>query len=94
MARKTVDLDYVRGLANALLLNSSDNMEGERKGIAFMLESILMESGKYNGFRYLSPVDMEKTSNVDATSFGQIMIQDSEGIMRVELRDQTRRHYY
>lgn len=52
MARKTVDVSWLRDKANDFLRDSADNMRDERKGVAALLESALFETGNYKGFSY------------------------------------------
>ena len=58
MARKTVDVAYVREKVNDLLKheNVSDDF---RQGAISVLESILHHTGNYNGYIYLSWVEKE-----------------------------------
>jgi hypothetical protein len=51
--RKTVDVDRVREIANKMLADSADKCIDGRKAVATLLESILMDTGNYHGFRYI-----------------------------------------
>jgi hypothetical protein len=51
MARKTIPVDRVREIANAMLADSIDDRAEGRTAIAVLLESILMETGNYHGFQ-------------------------------------------
>jgi len=53
MARKTIDLERLRDMANAALRDSVDDYREQRDGIAFLLERALHESGRYRGFSYI-----------------------------------------
>lgn len=51
--RKTFDVDSFRNLINNMLAGSVCTA-GERKSMLIILEHVLMETGNYNGYRYLS----------------------------------------
>ena len=53
MARKTVEIEYVRGYVNSVLSNKSADSKNVRFSMATMLEQILMNAGAYKGFKYL-----------------------------------------
>lgn len=50
--RKTIEVGKVLKLANHMLAKSEVSAE-QRKGVCSMLETILFETGNYQGFRYL-----------------------------------------
>jgi len=52
MARKTVDVEFVLNAVNEILKDSLCPPE-RRKGMINVLETILVETGNYKGFRYL-----------------------------------------
>lgn len=52
MARKTVDVQQVKDKANLMLEDSITSYVAERYGIGALLESILMDTGNYKGFRW------------------------------------------
>lgn len=51
-SRKTVTVEALKDRVNGMLLNSRDDMRAERSALAVLLESVLMETGNYHGFRY------------------------------------------
>jgi hypothetical protein len=53
MARKTTDVTAVKENANRLLANSSDNRQDFRNGVIALVETVLLETGNYHGFKYL-----------------------------------------
>lgn len=53
MARKTVDVEYAKMIANRLLSNEDPKRSGEREGVIILIEAILEETGNYKGFKYL-----------------------------------------
>jgi hypothetical protein len=63
MSRKTVDIKFLKEKANSFLLNSEDDMIGERIGIYSLLEAALFETNNYKGFNYL-PSEFEKTGEL------------------------------
>ncbi len=85
MIRKTIDVAVVKDLANKELLNSPDNELGNRQGIIYMIENILMASGNYKGFSYLNDKDMLKSTH--GTTLGII-----DGSF--ENTDHTRVYYF
>lgn len=54
MARKTVNVEFVKERTNTFLATSDDSMAEMRKGMAALLESVLHETNNYHGFQYLS----------------------------------------
>lgn len=54
MSRKTIEIETLRKNANTFLADSADEMVGERRGIALLLERALFETMNYKGFVYLS----------------------------------------
>jgi hypothetical protein len=64
MARKTIDVENVKGMANRALEASMRWSETEskyvpvdrywRQGVMLMVEQVLMSTDNYKGFRYLS----------------------------------------
>jgi hypothetical protein len=56
MARKTIEVGKVLHMANHFLAAKNTSAE-EREGVCVMVESVLMETGNYAGFRYLEAAD-------------------------------------
>lgn len=54
MARKTFNVDDFRQKANEALAKSHPDQASRREGVIVMLELVLMETGNYRGFAYLS----------------------------------------
>jgi hypothetical protein len=53
MARKTIDIETLRISANqALVTEAEGNTPQFRNGVAGLLESALMSTGNYKGFRF------------------------------------------
>jgi hypothetical protein len=55
MKRKTIEVEKVKKWSNNFLMNSPDEMTGERFGITTLIESVLMDTDNYKGFGYLIP---------------------------------------
>ena len=66
--KKTIQVSDLREKANAFLLNSDDSQKGERDGVRMFVESVLMETGNYAGFGYLTPNQMKDSEQ--GASFG------------------------
>ncbi len=60
MARKTIDVETVKGSVN-IFLATPDISQDRKHGAASTLELILHETGNYHGFQYLEgwPTDKE-----------------------------------
>ncbi len=83
--RKTISVEMVRNIANDMLRNSPDQDKDFREGINTMLERILMETGNYRGFAYLTWEDM-------LTSFNGTSVGIDNGSF--ENTDHTRVRYF
>jgi hypothetical protein len=78
MARKTVDVEWVKSRVNYFLANSHDNQGRERMAHANLLASILDKTDQYKGFRYL---DLVRPNGPDTP-------------VDWDATDETRREYY
>ena len=56
--RKTISVDRILEMGNHFLLHSDDKLRGERQGVCNIIEQVLSESGRYNGFQYLRDYHM------------------------------------
>ena len=63
MSRKTFEVKELIKTVNYMLLNSSDESSDVRRGAMNVLETVLHETGNYNGFRYLDSSDMDDSHN-------------------------------
>ena len=61
--RKTIKVEEVKTLVNRMLLNSRDDNRSGREALQTLIETILMDTGNYNGFNYLTPKDMATSKN-------------------------------
>lgn len=53
MGRKTVDVEFVKTVANRVLSDENPTRASEREGVIILLEAVLSETGNYKGFKYL-----------------------------------------
>lgn len=58
MARKTVELKYAVESANHFLRESEDSLQGQRKGVASFLETLLFAADVYAGYSYLPSAEL------------------------------------
>ena len=93
--RKTIQINNVKKRANDFLLNSQDFQKEERLIMGTFLESILMDTNNYNGFRPLYPHDMENSK--EGTTYGINVDENGEMLEmpeRFEGVDYSRVEYY
>jgi len=88
--RKTIKVEEVKALVNAMLRNSSDDNRSGRATLQTLIETILMDTGNYNGFNYLTPNDMETSAN--GTTYGIDCRKDRDHWF--DDTDHTRVFYY
>lgn len=48
--KKSIPVNFVRDAANQMLLSTPREQEGERAGIAMLLEALLREAHSYHGY--------------------------------------------
>ena len=61
--RKTIAVESIKNRVNSMLLNTSD-FDSDRHARNLMIsfiENVLLETGNYNGYRYLTEQDMFKS---------------------------------
>lgn len=58
MARKTIEVGKILKLANHFLANPNSTPD-QREGVCAMLETVLFETGNYEGYRYLDTDEIE-----------------------------------
>ena len=75
---KTIKVEKIRTQINSMIAGSTCSPDG-RQGMIQVLESILHESGNYNGFRYLLP------DEVPAGELPGINRVDDHGLTQTEL---------
>ncbi len=61
--RKTVSVELLKSMVNEVLLNGDDYDTRGRSSLTLLLEKVLMGSGNYRGFRYLSASEMLNSVN-------------------------------
>ncbi len=76
MSRKTVNIETIKGYVNNFCLNSADDESQARGALGTMIENVLMDSGNYKGFSYLSQRDMNIKST-HGVSFG-VFVNDKQ----------------
>jgi hypothetical protein len=59
--KKTIQVETVKKMVNHTLLHSPDDAKGERQGLCMLLEKILMDTGNYRGFNYLTKEKMKES---------------------------------
>ena len=57
--RKTIEVEYLKNMANRFCESSSNELDGERRHIASFVSNALMMTGNYKGFGYLSRDDVK-----------------------------------
>lgn len=87
MARKTVEIEKLKRMANEYFVNSGDQFAAKREAIQDFVSSVLMDVDAYKGFRYLTQTDVKP-----GFSFG-IIFDESEARKHV-YPDQTRISFY
>lgn len=98
MSRKrlTVKVSEVKDLINDMLLNSMDDNKQGREALGTALEKLLMDTGNYEGFKYLNCLDMLRSTN--GTSIGINLTQDNQfeqdPTKRFSNVDFSRVHYF
>lgn len=93
MARKTADIERLKEMANGVLLHTPDDQDVGRVHIQLFIESVLMEAGQYNGFKYLTPRDMFYSDNGTSYGINPAPEYAPDGWDRFEGTDHTRVKY-
>lgn len=70
MARKTLEVEKMRTWANNMLAGDW-NSRDYKADVCTLIESILMESGNYKGFRFLSDAEEAATLKPTDTAYYQ-----------------------
>lgn len=96
IAKKNISVESIKDAANQFILDSRDDQKQSRIDIGNMLEAILMTSGNYKGFRYLSWRDMKASNN--GSTVGINTDEDDKNYSGYELlykdTDYTRVRFY
>ena len=88
--KKTYTVEDLKNKVNHMILHSPDRHKNGRESLGVLLESVLMETGNYRGFGYLTPDNMKASEN--GISFG--IQYDEKGNPNFEDTDHTRVNYY
>ena len=90
MARKTFNVDDFRQKANISLFTSPPDEASCRTAVIVMLESVLMETGNYKGYRYLGQDELPAGSLPGINKpLEELSIEE-----RFANTDTTRRYYF
>lgn len=88
--RKTVKIDRIREMANGILLHTPDSNKQGREAVQTFVECVLMEAGRYKGFRFLAESEMLMQSENGITPG----IRDDVPEHQFDNTDHTRVHYF
>lgn len=88
--RKTYSVSALTEKVNKFLLHSPDRHKDGRESLMVLIESVLMETGNYRGFCYLTENDMRTSEN--GMSIG--VRHDENGNPLWDNTDHTRVYYY
>lgn len=90
--RKTFDIEKYKNMVNDYLAGDNSTKE-QRQVMADTLMNILMETGNYKGFRYLSwrHLTAGVTPGINEDSDGQVLSYESG---RFDNTDETRVYYF
>ncbi len=89
--RKTVDVEYMKIIANKCLANSLDKDVEFRRGVMGILEVMLFKSDNYKGFNNYTIEHLQRL-NPNAQVPGIIFDESGDG--NHQYPDDTRRFYY
>lgn len=90
MARKTIDVEYMKKFVNDFLLNSADEQTIKRQAYCTIIEEVLHQTGNYKGFNYLTRIDMGTSEH--GTTVG--IVYDVDHPLTGTVSDPTRIYYY
>jgi hypothetical protein len=70
MKRKTIPVENIREQANRFFQNSKNDFADQRKALQYFVGDLLMQTGNYKGFGYLSKSDVKEgsTFGIDRTN--------------------------
>lgn len=86
--QKTVRVEEIRSRVNERLSMTADGMTEYRMHLSGFLEGLLMDTGNYSGFGYITP-EMRAVTARPLNSVG--MVKNGE---EWEIIDKSRRFYY
>ena len=92
MKRKTVDVAYLIETVNRVCRESGGSAEalGNRMGMCSLLEGVLMVSGNYKGFRYLTKDEVPQMCKPGIN----LITEPNTVEMKFKDTDDTRREYF
>ena len=89
-AKKTIKIDRLKEIVNGVLLNTCDEMRDNRQAATHVLETVLHETGNYNGFMYLDKDQMLESKYGHSVG---IRIDKSDYSEKFTGTDESRRRY-
>jgi len=91
MARKTVEVEFLKTFVNSSLQYTKDEDTSYRQGMIQVLEAALHHTGNYAGFQYLDEKDMAET---DHKMPGIRLVNGIDAEDKFENTDPTRVRYF
>ena len=89
--RKTIRVETLKEKVNDYLLHAADGEKNGREAQILLIESVLMETGNYNGFKYLNEMAMRESNC--GTTVG-IRSMNDDGSWDFKDTDHTRVYFY
>lgn len=93
MARKTVSIEKLVAMANAILADSEESASERRVGVMNLLEGMLHDAKAYSGFRYLSTGECTGMPGINKSKEGPDG-HEVDYIKRFANTDRTRVRYF
>lgn len=93
-ARKTVSIETLKTGVNEMILNTPDEDKSGRELLGLFLESMLMETKNYRGFRYLTEKDMRNSQNGVSVGIKYYVDPFGDPARQFDGTDNSRVHYF
>ena len=93
MARKTFNVEKLKTLVNNQILHSLDEDVAGREALILTIETVLMDSGNYNGFQYLGTDSMKFSQNGTTVGINEHEA-DADWKVKFDGTDRTRVKYF
>ena len=88
--RKTIEISKLVEMTNGILQNSGPDCVDIRNGVSNLLESVLMDTKNYTGFRYLDETEVSTNSKPGIRDTAS----NTRGPDNFKDTDSTRRYYF
>ena len=88
--RKTIKVDDLTRKINDMILHSPDDSKQRREGLMAAIESVLHDTGNYEGFNYLTADMMKRSKNGESVGINR---EHTTGD-KFDNTDNTRVYYY